>query len=111
MCIRDSIERISDSEYLLWDVISAAVNVDNIVDIEYLPYEETGVVVDDEVITYLVMTKNTKGELTIPNVDRFYDDTIWSNPVDYCDGIMDKTDLNSYYITKDNITYVNKNKK
>ena len=52
---------------------------------------------------------NTKGDLTVPNVDKFYDDIVMrSNPVEYYYGIIDKTDLNSYYIKKDNIMYVNK---
>ena len=47
-----------------------------------------------------MMTKNTKGDWTIPNVDRFYDEIIWSNPVDYYDSIMDliKNELYRYNI-------------
>ena len=77
---------------------------------ERLPDNETGLVDDEnngEIITYLVMTKNTKGELTIHNVDKFYEIIMWIDPGN-CYGIMDKTDLNSYYIIKDNIMYLNK---
>ena len=35
------------------------------------------------------MTNHTKGDWTIKDGDRFYDEIIKSNPVDYCYGIMD----------------------
>ena len=55
------------------------------------------------------MTNYTKGDWTIPNVDKFYDIVMWSNPAEYYYGIMDKINLNSYYITKDDIMYLIKN--
>ena len=42
------------------------------------------------------MTKNTKGELTIPNVDKFYDRAMWSNPEEYYYGVVEQIEkLNS----------------
>ena len=80
---------------------------------KYLPYSETEVVGDDDenndFVTYLIVTNHTEGDRTIPNVDKFYDIVMWSNPAEYYYGIMDKTDLNSYYITKDDIMYLIKN--
>ena len=39
---------------------------------------------DDEIRTYLVMTKKTKGELTkYTNVDKFYEVIRRNNPIDY----------------------------
>ena len=65
---------------LLWDVTSA-VNDDN-VDIEHLPGDKTSAVAgdenNDEVITYLIVTNNTKGDLTIPKVDLIYEIIMWN---------------------------------
>ena len=98
---RLDIERIDDIEYLPCDVISTAANDDN-VDNEYLPCDENGVVADDnndEIITYLIVTNNMKGDMTIPNVDKFYDIIMWNNPVHYYYGIMvTDENLNSHYI-------------
>ena len=106
------IERIDDIEYLPCDVISAAIDDDNVEDIVYLPYDETGIAADDnnndEIITYLIVTNNTKGDLTIPDVDMICDVIIWNNPIDYY-GIMDKTSLNGHYIKKGNIMNLIKN--
>ena len=77
-----------------------AANDDYFDDIEnkHLPGDRIGVLVADddyvEMITYLTVKNHTKGDWTINDVDRFYDIIIWSNPVDYYDGIMNKTDLN-----------------
>ena len=75
---RLKIERIVNNEDLPCDGIIAVVNDDNAVYNKHLPGDKIGVLVadddyDDEIITYLVMTKNTKGDLTIPDVDKFYD--------------------------------------
>ena len=62
---RLNMERIVNNEYLPGDVISA-VN-DDTVDIEHLLGEKTGAAAgddnNDEVITYLIVTKNTLGKL------------------------------------------------
>ena len=50
------------------------LNIERVDYIKNLPCDVIGVVVDDdddEIITYLVVTKNTKGELTMNDVDRF----------------------------------------
>ena len=57
--------------------LPCVVNDDNTVDNKHLPGDKIGVLLvdddyDDELITCLIVTKNTKGELTIPNVDRSY---------------------------------------
>ena len=129
-------ERVDNMKYLPCMEIRADVNDDYSVEKKYLPGEkigvliadyyfdgdnnkhlpsdETGTVVDDEnngeMVTYLIMTKNTKGELTINDADRFYDRIIMGdNPINYYYGIMDKVDLNGHYAKKDNIImYVNK---
>ena len=96
--------------------LPCAVNVDDYfddttVDNKHLPCDVIDIVdeYDDEIITCLVMTNNTKGDWTkITNIDKFYDLTIRSNPVN-CYGIMKNTDLKEHYIQKGNIMYVNKN--
>ena len=76
----------------------------------HLPCDVIDVVVDDydhEIITYLVMTKNTKGDWTKnTNVDKFYEIIMWNDPVSSY-GIMDKTNLMSYYINSNNMVNVN----
>ena len=45
------------------------------------------------------MTNDTKGDWTIPKVDKFYDLIMWNNPVDYYYGTMvTDENLSSYYI-------------
>ena len=66
---------------------------------------------NDELITDLMVSNNTKGDWITNYGDRFYDAIISNNPINYRDGIMDKKDLNGYYIKKDNIIHVNKNEK
>ena len=48
---------------------------------EYLPYVETDVatVVNDELLTYLVVTENTKGEIIRPDVDRNFEIMVCDN--------------------------------
>ena len=48
---------------------------------EYLPYVETDVatVVNEELLTYLVVTENTKGEIIIPIVDRNFERMVCDN--------------------------------
>ena len=48
---------------------------------EYLPYVGTDVatVVNKELLTYLVITENTKGEIIIPNVDRNFERMVCDN--------------------------------
>ena len=74
---------------------------------KHLPGDETGVAAgesNDELITYLRVTKYTKGELTMNDVDRFYDDIIiCNNFIDYYYSIMNKTNLHGYYINSNNI--------
>ena len=68
-------ERVDDYiEFLPGDVVSAARGVNNVDD---LPIYKMGLlVIDDyytkEIIKDLIITDNTKGELTIPNVDRIF---------------------------------------
>ena len=89
------------------DVIRAVVNDDNAGYNKHLPGDKIGVLVaeddyGDEMITYLITTKNTKGELTIPNVDKFYDVVMWSSPVEYYYGVVEQIEkLNSYLDSND----------
>ena len=56
------------------------------------------------------MTNNTKGDLTIPNVDKLYDVIMWNNPVDYYYGIVKESEnSNSHYIERGNIMNLIKN--
>ena len=101
---RLDIERIDYSKCLPCDVTSA-VNDDYTDNNKHLPGDKMGVLVTDddnngENITYLVMTNNTKVHMTIPNVDKFYEIIMWNNPVNYYYGIVNKTDLDGYYIKK-----------
>ena len=103
---RLNIERVDYMKDLPCGVINVA-NDDNTVDNKHLPRDRIRVLVadddyDDELITYLIVTKNTKGDWTINDGDKFYDLIIGSNPVNYCCGIMDKASLNGHYIIKDN---------
>ena len=59
---------------------------------------------DNEIITYMGITNNTKGELTIPNVDRFYELIVGNDVVKY---YVDTIDDNGYY-NHNNDMYVNK---
>ena len=60
-------------------------------------------------VNYLSVTKITNGDCNIPNVDKFYEETIRSNTVGYCCGIMDRMNSNGYYINGGNmVMYVNK---
>ena len=52
--------------------------------IEYLPCSETEVVAEvddnvDELLTYLTLTENTKGEITQPDVDRNFEIMVCNN--------------------------------
>ena len=56
------------------------------------------------------MTKNTKGNWTIPNEDMIYHIIIWSNPVDYYYGIVEEFEmLNGHDIDRNNIMSLIKN--
>ena len=44
------------------------------------------------------MTKNTKGDWTMTNVDMTYEIIMWNNPVNYYNDVVNKTDLYVYYI-------------
>ena len=51
-----------------------------------LPYNVTGVAVDDDVddiVTYLVVTNNPKGDLTVHSVDEAYDVVLWSSSIGF----------------------------
>ena len=105
---RLEIDRIVNNEYLPGDVISTVANDDYIDDNKHLPGDKIGVIVADddnngEIITYLVMTNNTKGDLTIPKVDLIYEIIMWNNPVNYYYGIVNNTDLDGHYIKEGNI--------
>ena len=53
---------------------------------KYLPYNKTEVVggkENNDLANYLIMTNYTEGDWTIPNVDKFYDIIMWSNPAEY----------------------------
>ena len=81
---------------------------------KYLPGDRIGVLVaddnyDDELITCLTVTNNTKGDLTITIVDRFYDKIICNNHMTYYYERLDRTNLNGNYINNDNIKDLNKN--
>ena len=79
--------------------------------IEILPCVEADTaavddVVNDEFITYLVVTDYTKGDMTILYGGKLYDIIIWNNPV----GIVEKYEkLNNHYIDSNNIMYSIKN--
>ena len=70
--------------------LPCAVNVDDYFDDttvsnKHLPCDVIDVldVYDDEIITYLGMTNNTKGDLNIINADKVYEIIIRNNPIDY----------------------------
>ena len=76
--------------------------------IEILPCVEADIaavdddVVNDEFITYLVVTDYTKGDMTILYDDKLYDKIIWNNPV----SIVEKYEkLNNHYVDDNNIRY------
>ena len=79
-------ERVNDYiEFLPYDVVSAARGDNNVDNISV--YKMGLLVVDDyyneEIIKDLIVTDNTKGELTIPNVDRFYELIVCNNVFEY----------------------------
>ena len=80
------------------------------------PYGVTGVVVDncddDEIITYLGLTKNTYGDWNRnTKANMVYDLIImWSNPVNHSYGVMEPLEkVNSCYIDGSNKMYLIKN--
>ena len=78
-----NMERISNIQYLPYEVISTIVNDDYIDVDKHLPWSRISVLVVgdncDNDVTYLGLTINTDGDRTkIINVDRFYDRIIWS---------------------------------
>ena len=82
---------------------------EKIVDLPYNETEVTGAVDDDDdIVTYLIVTNNTMGDLTVNNIDEVYDVILWSNSVGYY-GIVDKANLNGHYIERENIVELNKN--
>ena len=75
-----------------------------------LPSNETGAANDDDdIVTYLVVTNNPKGELTVYDVDKVYDVIIWNNPVGYYNIVVEYESLNDDYIDRCNIMNLNKN--
>ena len=59
---------------------------------KYLPWVEADIAVvgdngNNDFITYLVVTNNTKGDRTITNRDKLYDKLIRNNPINY-DGFV-----------------------
>ena len=80
--------------------------------IDVLPCDVIGAAVDDDnvddIVTYLIVTNNTKGDLTVNDVDEVYDVILWNNSMGYY-SIVDKINLNGHYIERDNIIDLNKN--
>ena len=132
MCIRDrnrgyeglvkrtNIERNDDyiinSVDLPCVVMSTVANDDYLVEKKYLPGDRISVLItadyyDDEIINYLTVTKNTKGDwIKNTKVDRLNDKIIMGNdPINYYYGLMDEVDLKGHYIKKCNIMNLNKN--
>ena len=110
-------ERVDYIKGLPCEVISTAVvdkNDDN-KDNKHLPYGLTGVVVDNydgdnnDFITYLVGTDDTKGDRTILNRDKLYEIMIWSDHIDYNSIVKNYKKLNNRYIENHNIRYSIKN--
>ena len=78
---------------------------------EYVPWFEADVaevgddVINDDFITYLVGTDNTKGDRTIIDRDKLYEIMIWSDHIDYNSIVETYKKLNEYYIDSTNILY------
>ena len=77
---------------------------------EILPDVEAEVVAEvddnvDELLTYLIMTDNTKGDRTIPDRDKLYDMVIWNDHINYKDMVEEYDNINNYYIDNNNIMY------
>ena len=89
---------------MLWNV-SADFTYWERGEIEDLPYNEIGVTGaadddDDDIVTYLVVTNNPKGDLTVHDVDKVYYIILCNNPAFDYYGIVDYTNLNDYYIER-----------
>ena len=91
---------------------------DDYIDIEgdkHLPVVRISVLViddgyNDENINYLIVTNDTEGALTIPDVDTAYDKIIMGDdPGNYYYVIVEKTSFYGYYINNSNILNLNKN--
>ena len=96
------------------EMSTAVVEEFDIEDNKHLPGDETVVEAGeshDELITYLMVSKNNKGDLTKnTDVDRFYDRIIWSNPGSYYSGVVEQFEKsNGCYTNSDNIMYLIKN--
>ena len=111
-------ERISNIQYLPYEVISTVVN-DDYIDVEddiHLPVGRISVLVtadyyDVDSRNYLIVTNDNKGDLTKhTDVDRFYERIIWSNTGGYYSGVMEQFEKwKGYYINGNNIMYLIKN--
>ena len=75
---------------------------------KYLPWVEADIAVvgdddgNNDLITYLIVTNNTKGDRTITDRDKLYDKLIWNNPINY-DSFVEYKNLNECYINDSNI--------
>ena len=81
---------------------------------KYLPWVEADIaavgddVMDDneELLHYLIMTDNTKGNMTVSDRDKLYDMVIWNDHINYKDMVEEYDNINNYYIDNNNIMYL-----
>ena len=79
---------------------------------KYLPCDEADIAVvgednenNNDFITYLVVTDNSKGDRTMLNRDKVYEIMIWGDHIDYNSIVENYKELNNLYIDNHNIRY------
>ena len=70
---------------------------DTTVNDDHLPCDVIDIVDKYDDVTYLILTENTKGELTIPNVDRNFELIVCNKVCNYYIDTMEKIDDDDYY--------------
>ena len=117
----DVYKRQVDGEIKLFKVgrnykeLVGRLGIERVENIEILPCVKADIaavdddVVNDEFITYLVVTDYTKGDMTILDRDQLYDKMIWNNPINYNDIVENYEKLNNHYVDNNNIRYLIKN--
>ena len=79
---------------------------------EFLPYDIIGTAVDDDnddFITYLVVTDDTKGDMTILNRDQLYEIMICNNHINYNSIVEEYDNVDNHYVDNNNMMYLIKN--
>ena len=79
---------------------------DTTVNDEHLPCDVIDIVDKYDDLTYLILTENTKGELTITNVDRNCKLIVCNNVFNYYSDTLDEINGDGYYKNNNNMSLI-----